>query len=72
MPTCGIKPIRPSDRFDVLGEAEGLRDGLFKVAVHAGRILQFLREVSLQKSLPDFVRSSLLALTDLTSHGAKP
>ena len=72
MPTSGSEPVRSGDRFDVLGEAEGLRDGLFKVAAHAGRILQFLREVSMQQNLPHLVRSSLLALTDLTTHGAKP
>ncbi|MCE9533871.1 MAG: hypothetical protein K8T89_22500 [Planctomycetes bacterium] len=64
-------PLRPTGVFDVIGEAEGLREGLFKVAAHAGRILQFLREVCTQQTVTHLVRSSLLALTE-SAHGEKP
>ncbi|MCE9530717.1 MAG: hypothetical protein K8T89_06270 [Planctomycetes bacterium] len=67
----GSMPVRPAGGFDVLGEAEGLREGLFKVAAHAGRILQFLREVCTQQKVTQIVRSSLLALTE-SAHGEKP
>jgi len=49
---------------DVFTEAEGLREGLVKVAVHAGRILQFLREVCGQQGLTRLIRTSLLALPE--------
>jgi hypothetical protein len=61
-------PARPERTFDIIGEAEGLRDGLVKVADHAGRILNFLRGVCTQQKLLDFARSSLQTLADRSSH----
>lgn len=55
-------PAVPAGGFDVFVEAEGLRDGLVKVAAHAGRILQFLREVCGQQRLTTLLRNSLLTL----------
>ena len=62
----------PASTFDILGEAEGLREGLFKVATHAGKILRFLRGVCTQQKLFDFARTSLLALGNQPSTGVKP
>ena len=56
---------------DILGEAEGLRDGLLKVAAHAGKILRFLRSVGTQQRIVDFARTSLLALGHQVTHGGK-
>ena len=56
---------------DIPGEAEGLRDGLLKVAAHAGKILRFLRSVSTQQRIVDFARTSLLALGHQVTHGGK-
>lgn len=56
---------------DFLGEADGLKDGLFKVAAHAGRILRFLREVCTQQRVTQIFRSSLSALFDRPATGDK-
>ena len=56
---------------DIPGEAEGLRDGLLKVAAHAGKILRFLRSVGTQQRIVDFARTSLLALSHQVTHGGK-
>lgn len=58
--------------FDVLTEAEGLKDGLFMVATHAGRILRFLREVCTSQRVTEIFRSSLLSLFDRPVSGDKP
>ena len=64
-------PVVPAQSvaFDLLDEAEGLRDGLFKVASHAGRILRFLRETCTQQQLLHLARTSLLALGTPTNRG---
>ena len=61
-------PARPQRSFDIIGEAEGLREGLIKVADHAGRILNFIRGVCTHQKLLDFARSSLQTLADRSSH----
>ena len=60
-----------SDSFDVLTEAEGLKDGLFMVATHAGRILRFLRQVCTSQRVTQIVRTSLLSLFDRPVSGEK-
>ena len=62
----------PANSFDIIGEAEGLREGLFKVATHARKILHFLHGVCTQQKLLDFARTSLLALGDQPTTGGKP
>ena len=57
--------------FDLLSDAEGLRDGLIKVADHAGRILRFLREVCTQPNVLQFARNSLQVLADRPLIGDK-
>jgi hypothetical protein len=70
VPTDSNVPV-PANNFDILGEAEGLREGLFKVATHADKILRFLRGVCTQQKLFDFARTSLLALGNQSSTGVK-
>ena len=67
VPAGATTTIEPAMCFDILGEAEGLRDGLFKVATHAGKILRFLRETCTQKRILDIARSSLFALGNQTA-----
>lgn len=59
----------PAIPINILGEAEGLKEGLFKVAAHASQILRFLREVCTQQRVTQIFRSSLAALFDRPSTG---
>ena len=62
----------PTDRFDVLAEADGLRTGLLKVATHAGRLLSVLRTLCQQPKVVQMVRQSLQFISDCsTSSGDK-
>lgn len=61
----------PASGFDILDEAEGLREGLFKVASHAGKILRFFQGICTQQRILDFARTSLLALGNQTTSGGK-
>lgn len=86
MPSKALAPIKRRTRIvvpvgasralaengiNILSEAEGLREGLFKVATHAGKILRFLRNTCTQKRIFDLARTSLLALGNQTT-GDKP
>lgn len=69
VPSGESLPPHPAIPFNIIGEAEGLKEGLFKVAAHASQILRFLREVCTQQRVTQIFRTSLAALFDRPTTG---
>jgi len=60
----GTSPIESDEPFDVFNEATALADAVARAALHAGRVLGYLRGLYRQPQVSQFVRQSFHSLTD--------